>query len=344
MLVQNAIKKILHQKDLSESEMTDIMHNLMGGHFTASQIAGFIVALEMKGVSFLELSCAVKVLKSFAPNIIINATPLIDIVGTGGDQSATFNISTTTAFVVAAAGGTVAKHGNRSVSSTSGSADVLELAGVNINLNHEQVKKCIEQIGVGFLFAPIFHPALKHAALPRKELGIRSFFNLLGPLINPTNPERLVVGVYDKKSLQLVAKTLLHLGCQRALIIHSEDGLDEISIAATTFATEIHHNEINHYKIDPKDFGFEYQSLDKIRVNSAAESYSIMHSVLNNEKSSARDIVALNAGAAIYIAGLASDIKSGIFLADQVITQRKALQKLNELIEFSNKFTSPGIL
>jgi anthranilate phosphoribosyltransferase len=263
---------------------------------------------------------------------------LIDIVGTGGDGAATFNISTAVAFVVAAAGGHVAKHGNRSISSPSGSADMIEQAGINLNLTPDKIQQCIEQIGIGFLFAPQHHPALQHAKQARKELGIRTFLNLLGPLTNPANATSLVVGVFAPKWLEVLAKVLINLGCQHAAIVHSEDGLDEISIAAPTQVAEVKSGKIYQYHITPEQYGFRRQSLDPIRVQSPAQSLNIVQSVLNDFKGPALDIVLLNAGMALYVAEMVNSIDEGIGKAKEVIASGKALEKLQQLAAFSHTF------
>lgn len=337
MSLKNIIKKIVSFEDLSFDEMTYAMQLIMMGKMTPAQIAGFLVALEMKQPSVDELTAAATVMRQFANKISIDA-PLIDIVGTGGDELHTFNISTTAMFVVAAAGAKVAKHGNRSISSHSGSADVLEYAGVNLDLTPHEVKQCIEQIGIGFLFAPTYHHATKHAVLPRKELGIRTFFNLLGPLTNPADATSLMIGVFDKKWLLPVAKVLQNLDCQRALIVHSQDGLDEISLSAKTDMVELHKSTITASTFCPSDIGFNLQPLSSIQVDSVNESFELMQKVLNNISCPARDIVILNAGAAIYIAGLTRTLNEGINLATELLAKNAAMNKFKELVNYTQHF------
>lgn len=335
MLIQNAIKKIILYNDLTQMQMYDVMKEIMTGQATVSQIAGLLVGMQMKGATVAEITGAATVLRDLSKKMHINATPLVDIVGTGGDGAATFNISTTCAFILAGSNAIVAKHGNISVSSRCGSADVLKEAGVNITLPIEKVQRCIEKIGIGFLFAPLYHEAMQHASTPRKELGVRTFFNLLGPLTNPANAPFLVIGVYEKKWVLPFAEVLRHLNCQHALIVHSHDGLDEISIAAPTFVAELNNQNISTYEIEPEHFGFKKQSLNAIKVDNAKDSYQMMQQVLTNTQGTARDIALLNSGAAIYVAGLASSIAQGIQIAKDTLESGKAYQKLQQLIEFT---------
>lgn len=335
MSIAETIKKIICYKNLSDQEMSASLHAIMSGSASPSQIAGFLVAMEMKGPTLEELTTAARIMRELSVPITIKKQPLIDIVGTGGDGASTFNISTTATFLVAAAGGYVAKHGNRSVSSSSGSADVLEQAGVNLDLSLEKVQCCIEQIGLGFLFAPNFHPALKYAVLPRKELGIRTFFNLLGPLTNPANARHLVVGVFDKKWLLLVAKVLQNLGCCHALVVHSQDGLDEISLSAPTFVVEVKGATLEQYEVTPEALGLVTQPIDSLKVTSATESLTLMEQVLQNQQGPGLDIVLMNAGAAIYVAGLANSLFAGIEKAREVVASGGAFEKLQQLIAFS---------
>lgn len=332
MSIQQALSKLVKFADLSSDQMQAAMHDIMNGQATSAQIGAFLIALEMKTPTITEITAAAQVMHAHAHKITVDHFPLVDIVGTGGDHSNSFNISTTSAFVVAAAGAVVAKHGNRSVSSCSGSADVLEKAGVNLNLSPTQVKQCLEKIGIGFLFAPNYHPATKYVAAPRKELGIRTFFNLLGPLTNPANAKHLVVGVFNLKWLFLTAQVLLDLGCQRALVIHSEDGLDEISCYAPTDVAELRDGEIKTYKISPEEFSLTPVSLECLRVSNASESLALLERVLHNEDTPAKTIILMNAGAAIYIAGLSDSIAQGITKAEEMITTGKALEKYQQLI------------
>ncbi len=337
MALLKALNKLVNFEDLSSDEMNAAMREIMNGQATPSQIAGFLIALEMKKPTVAEVAVAVNVMREFATKIDLHASPLVDIVGTGGDHSNTFNISTTAAFVVAAAGATVAKHGNRSVSSRCGSADVLEKAGVNLALAPEEVKSIIEAIGIGFLFAPTYHSATKHAIIPRKELGIRTFFNLLGPLTNPAGADHVVIGVFDAKWLLLTAEVLSHSNCKRALVIHSKDGLDEISCADSTDVVELKDGIITQYSISPEDFNLARTSIEQLRVDSVEQSLIILQDVLSNRPTPARNIVILNAGAAIYVAGLANSIKEGVTIADEMLASKKAWEKFQQLITFSRK-------
>ncbi len=335
--IQAAIQKIVRKQNLSAGEMTEVMRAMMNGEVTPAQFAGFLVAMHMKGETVEELVAAIKVLREFMLPVNVSGAHLIDIVGTGGDHAQTFNVSTSSALIVAAAGGRVAKHGNRSLSSSSGSADVLEKAGVNLTLTPDQIADCIAKIGIGFMFAPQHHTAMKHALAPRKELSIRTFFNLIGPLTNPARVTHQLMGVFAKEWCEPIAEVLQQLGSEHAMVVHSEDGLDEISIAAPTFVAELKNNKIKTYRIDPSEFGIKHSAIDELKVKSAQESLAMMQTVLNNKPGAARDIVALNAGAAIYIAGLAKDLATGIDKALVVIASGAALEKLQQLVEFTKK-------
>ncbi|VAW97003.1 Anthranilate phosphoribosyltransferase [hydrothermal vent metagenome] len=333
-----AINSVIEKRDLSPDEMTQVMRNIMTGEATAAQIGGFLVGLRMKGETVDEITAAASVMRELATGVDVTAEHVVDIVGTGGDGSSTFNISTACTFVVAAAGGTVAKHGNRSISSKSGSADLLEAAGVSLELNAEQVAKCISDVGVGFMFAPKHHGAMKHAIGPRKEMAVRTVFNLLGPLTNPAGAPNLLLGVYDKAWVEPIAKVLKNLGSRHVMVVHSDDGMDEISIAAATQVSELKDGEIRNYKISPEDFDIPLSGLESIVVDGAKQSLDIIKSVFNGDKTPARDIVLLNSGAAIYVAGLSDSLKSGIKKAKQVIDDGSAMKKLNDLIQYSQSF------
>lgn len=336
MKLQQAIQKVIEKENLSADEMTSIMQLIMTGEATAAQVGGFLIGLRMKGETVDEITSAAAVMRDLATPVDIKSDHLVDIVGTGGDGSSTFNISTASCFVVAAAGGQVAKHGNRSVSSKSGAADVLEAAGVDLSASPERVKACVEQLGVGFMFAPMHHSAMKHAIGPRKEMAVRTIFNLLGPLTNPAGTPNQLLGVYSREWVRPLADVLHKLGSNHVMVVHAEDGLDEISIAAPTFVAELKDGEITEYNIKPEDFGLEVQSLDNVRVTDAAESLTMLQGVLNNKKGTARDIVALNAGAAIYVAGLADSHQEGVKKAFDVITSGKASEKLTALVAQTN--------
>lgn len=324
------LEKILARDDLTSEEMSFIMEQMMQDKLNSAQIAAFLVAIQMKGASVLEITAAVQVLRRLMIPVMVQDDHLVDIVGTGGDHAKTFNVSTTSAFVMAAAGAKVAKHGNRSVSSTSGGFDLLEAGGINLNLTPSQIEKMIKEIGIGFMFAPTHHPALKNISAIRRELGIRTIFNLLGPLTNPANAPNLLMGVFSKKWLQPVAEVFQALGQKHVLVVHSEDGLDEISISAPTFVTELKENQISTYTLFPEKLGFQLGSLETLRVENVEQSLALMHSVLNNEPGPARDIVLLNAGAGIYAANLTKDLGAGIQKAREVLESGAAKLKFLE--------------
>lgn len=329
--IQAAIERLIHKSDLTTEEMQTVMWAILSGSVTPTQLGGFLVAMRMKGETVEELTAAVKVLKQVAVPVSIAGPTLIDIVGTGGDHTHTFNISTCSAFVVAAAGGQVAKHGNRSVSSHSGSADVLESAGINLTLTPQQIAECVEKVGVGFMYAPHHHTAWKHSSPQRKELGIRTFFNLIGPLINPANVKRQLVGVFDRNWTLPVAQVLQQLGSEQALVVNAEDGLDEISINAPTHIAELKNGSVMIYVITPEQFGFSRAPLDNLKVDSAEESLILINQALQNIAGPARDIVVLNAGAAIYVAGLAEDLATGINKAREVLASGAAYERFTAL-------------
>jgi anthranilate phosphoribosyltransferase len=336
MDIQQALKVLIEKQDLTEQQMTTVMQQIMTGEATPAQIAGFLVALQMKGETVTEIAAAASVMRSLATPVNISAQTLVDTCGTGGDGASTFNVSTAAAFVVAAAGGQVAKHGNRSISSSSGSADVLEAAGVNLDITPEQVKHCIESIGLGFMFAQKHHGAMKHAITPRREMGIKTIFNLLGPLTNPAKARHQVLGVFDKKWVEPMANVLKTLGSEHVLVVHAEDGLDEISIGSSTHIAELKNGEIKCYDIAPEQFGLQRTSVTKLAINNAQESLAMINTVFEGETGPARDIVALNAGAAIYAADLVPSLAEGIERAQSVIDTGQAKQKLQELVACSN--------
>lgn len=338
MDIQTALKNVMARQSLTEEDMASVMNQIMTGNATPAQIGGFLVGLAMKGETVDEITGAARVMRSLATPVRIKADRLLDTCGTGGDGSRTFNISTTVAFVVAAAGGKVAKHGNRSVSSISGSADVLEKAGVCLDITPEQVARCVETLGVGFMFAPAHHSAMKHAAGPRRELGVRTIFNLLGPLTNPAGASRQVMGVYGRQWVRPVAEVLQRLGAEHVMVVHAADGMDEISINAETFVAEAVKGTIREYTVTPEQFGFARAPLSTLEVRSVDESLAIVRSVLGNEPGPAADIVALNAGAAIYVAGIAGSLQEGITLAQDAIGSGLALAKLTELAQLTSIF------
>ncbi|VAW75109.1 Anthranilate phosphoribosyltransferase [hydrothermal vent metagenome] len=337
MDMQAAIKLVTENKDLSSDEMIDVMRLIMTGEASPAQVGGFLVGLRMKGETVDEISSAAAVMRGLSSKVVIDKSPLVDTCGTGGDGASTFNISTASAFVVAAAGGYVAKHGNRSISSSSGSADVLEAAGVNINLNPEQVAACVEQVGVGFMFAQKHHSAMKHAIGPRKEMAVRTIFNLLGPLTNPADAACQVIGVFSKDWVCPLAEVLKQLGSSHVLIVHAEDGLDEISIGSATYVAELLDGNISEYVIEPEQFGLQKADVAQLAVTDAKQSLAIIKAVFAGEKGPARDIVALNAGAAIYAADLVNELDEGVAQAQQILDDGSAQQKLDALIQLSNQ-------
>lgn len=338
MDIQSAIATVIEQQHLSAEEMHDVMNAIMTGEATPSQIGGFLVGLRMKGETVAEIAAAASVMRELSSKVeLSNVENIIDTCGTGGDGGKLFNVSTASSFVVAAAGGKVAKHGNRSVSSKSGSADLLEQAGVNLALSSEQVKTCVEEVGLGFMFAPNHHSAMKHAIVPRKEMAVRTIFNLLGPLTNPAGTQRQVMGVFDKKWVRPMAEVLQRLGSVHVLVVHSEDGLDEISLAAPTYVAELKDNEIREYMVQPEDFNIETQSIMPLQADNVEQSLELVNSALEGKGvvNPARDIVALNAGAAIYVAGIADTLVEGVAIAEDVIGSGLARVKLTELAAFT---------
>lgn len=332
------LSKLIERKDLPFSEMRELMESIMGGQLTPAQIAAVLIALRIKGETVDEIAAAAQVMRELSLKVNVKpSTHLIDTCGTGGDGAQTFNISTASAFVAAAAGAQVAKHGGRSVSSTCGSADVLEKLGVNVNLTPEQVAQCVDKIGVGFMFAPNHHSAMKHAAPVRRELGVRTLFNLLGPLTNPAGAQNQVLGVFSRELTSKLAQVLSELGSMHVLVVHGSDGLDEITISGASNIAELKNGKISEYTVQPADFGLQEASLDAIRVTNADEAKTMLLSVLDNQSGTARDIVLLNAGAAIYVAGLANSLAEGINKASQVISSGAAKAKLTQLISISQR-------
>jgi len=338
MDLPQAINSVLQHNELSEQDMQTVMQTIMTGGATDAQIGGFLIGLRMKGETVNEITAAARVMRELATPVDVDAEHLVDTCGTGGDASGTFNISTASAFVVAAAGARVAKHGNRSVSSSSGSADVLEAAGVRLGLNADQVKQCIEQVGVGFMFAPAHHGAMKHAIGPRKEMAVRTIFNVLGPLTNPASAPNQVLGVFSESLLDPMASVLQKLGSRHVMVVHARDGLDEISIGDKTEIAELKDGQIRRYSIQPEDFGLTRKPITEIQANGVQNSLSIIRHILEDEAGPARDIVCLNAGAAIYVAGLADSLKEGVAKASEVISSGAARNKLDELVVLTQSF------
>ncbi len=342
MDMKEALNRIASNLDLSRDEMKQVMRIVMNGEATDAQIGAFLMGLRLKSETIDEITGATEVMRELATGVTVKAEPLIDIVGTGGDGSNLFNVSSASAFVVAAAGGYVAKHGNRGVSSKSGSADLIEKAGINLNMTPEQVARCIEQIGVGFMFAPAHHGAMKHAIGPRKELGCRTIFNILGPMTNPAGDKRQLLGVFNRELCRPMAEVLHRLGSEHILVVCSKDGLDEISLAGPTHVAELKNGEITEYDITPEDLGIKSQSLVGLTVDSSEDSLKLIRAAFgrghDEMAEKARDLIALNAGAAIYVAGLAATPKAGVDLALDAIGSGLAAGKMSELADFSQCF------
>jgi anthranilate phosphoribosyltransferase len=339
MDIKQAIAQVIDGRDLDATDMTECMRTIMTGGATPAQIAGFLVALRLKGETVPEIAAAAAVMRELAAGVDIGDLPhAVDIVGTGGDAAGTFNISTASMFVAAAAGCHVAKHGNRSVSSKSGSADLLEAAGVKLDLTPEQVARCVREVGVGFMFAPAHHGAMKHAIGPRRELGVRTVFNVLGPLTNPAGVRRQVLGVFSESLVEPLAEVLKSLGSEHVLVVHATDGLDEISIAAPTDIAELRDGMIRRYRLSPADFGVEPAPLDAVRVDGPAASLRLVRDALSGRPGPARDIVLLNAGAAIYAADVADSIAAGVEAAREAIDSGAALERLERLATLTRSF------
>ncbi|MET0089422.1 MAG: anthranilate phosphoribosyltransferase [Candidatus Thiodiazotropha sp.] len=339
MEMQQAINKVLMRQNLTEDEMTSVMRSIMTGGTTPAQIGGFLVGLRMKGETVVEISAAASVMRELASGVAIgDLQNTVDIVGTGGDSSGTFNVSTASMFVAAAAGCHVAKHGNRSISSKSGSADALEAAGIRLDITPEQVAQCVREVGVGFMFAPGHHSAMKHAIGPRKEMGVRTIFNVLGPLTNPANVPNLLLGVFNTELLEPIAEVMQRLGSRHAMVVHSRDGLDEISIGDATEVAELKQGQIRRFSINPEEFGVARSSLDAIKVQNASESLAMIRGVLEDKPGPAQDIVMINAGAAIYTAGLAESLKEGVQKADAAIASGEARNRLDRLVVLTQSF------
>lgn len=340
MDIKQALAKLVARIDLNTEEMTDVMRIVMTGGATPAQIGGFLVALRMKGETIDEITGAAKVMRELATPVDIQGDYLVDTCGTGGDGANLFNISTASAFVVAAAGGRVAKHGNRSISSSTGSADVLEAAGIKLDITPEEVARCVREIGVGFMFAPAHHSAMKHAIGPRKELGMRTIFNMLGPLTNPAKVKRQVIGVFNGELCKPMAEVLGRLGSEHVMVVHAKDGLDEISLATETQVAELKDGKVREYTIKPEDFGIASQSLIGLAVTNSAESLALINDALGDRRGEhaekAASIVALNAGAAIYVSGVATSLADGIEMARDAVGSGLAGEKLRELAAFTN--------
>jgi anthranilate phosphoribosyltransferase len=334
---QQALVRLIEQREIFYDEMLSLMRQIMRGEVSSTMIAAILVGLRVKKETIGEISAAAFVMREFASKVpVTQREHLVDTCGTGGDAAHTFNISTASAFVAAAAGARVAKHGGRSVSSTCGSADVLEALGVNLNLTPEQVGHSIDQIGIGFMFAPNFHGAMKYAAPVRKELGVRTMFNVLGPLTNPAGADNQVMGVFHPDLVGIQARVLQRLGSRHVLVVNGSDGLDEITISGASNVAELKDGQVNEYSVTPEQFGLQSAPLDSIKVANAAEAKAMLLSVLDNQSGPARDIVLLNAGAAIYAAGLADTLAHGVQKAATTLASGAAKNKLAQLVQISN--------
>jgi len=332
------LKKLSEFKNLTKEEMIQCLEDITEGRATDAQIGAFIMAMKMKGETVEELEGAASFFREKATKVDVeDPDNLVDTCGTGGDLSDTFNVSTITAFVLAGAGIRVAKHGNRSVSSKSGSADLLEFLGAKIDLGPEQVKRMIEEIGIGFMFAPLFHPAMKRVVGPRREVGIRSLFNLIGPLSNPAGAKRQLLGVFSDQFVEKVARVLLRLGVKRAVVVHGKDGIDEVSISAPTTVAEVNGGEVCIYEFTPEELGFRRYPIDYIKVKSVEESAKVAMSVLKGEPSPALDMVLLNSAFGVFVSGVANDLKTALEVAKDSIKSGKAQRKLSEFIDLSKR-------
>ena len=339
MEIRAALAALIDKRDLSHEEMLSLMHQIMHGALTPVQIAGILIGLRAKGETVTEIAAAAQVMRELSTKVPVgSAEHLVDTCGTGGDGAHTFNISTGAAFVSAAAGAKVAKHGGRSVSSTCGSADVLEALGVNVNLTPEQVAQSVQEIGVGFMFAPNHHSAMKHAAPVRRELGVRTLFNLLGPMTNPAGAKNQVMGVFHRELVPKLAQVLKELGSRHVMVVHAADGLDEMSLGGDTYVAELRGGEVTEYTLNPQQFGLGAYASEKLAVYNIDEAKTMLLAALDNQAGSARDIVALNAGAAIYVSGAATSLSEGIAQAQAVIKSGAAKAKLEALVAFSKQF------
>ncbi len=342
MDIKEALNRVVNQLDLSTAEMQDVMREIMTGQCTDAQVGAFLMGMRMKSETIDEIVGAAQVMRELASPVQINAERLVDTCGTGGDGMNVFNVSTAAAFVVAAAGGKVAKHGNRAVSGKSGSADLLEAAGVYLNLKPEQVARCVESVGVGFMFAPAHHGAMKHAIGPRRELALRTIFNMLGPMTNPAGVKHQVLGVFSQALCRPLAEVLQRLGSQHVLVVHAQDGLDEVSLAAPTHIAELKDGVVSEYRVQPEDFGIRSQSLIGLTVNDAAESLALIRDALGKRKTEngqkAADMIVLNAGAALYAADHATSFREGVQLAQDALHTGLAWEKLDELVSFTAVF------
>lgn len=341
MSASQILQSLIEGKELSEGEMVQTMRAIMGGELPAPMVAAILVALRSKKETPTEIAAAATVMRDFATAVdVMDKAHLVDVVGTGGDGAHTFNISTASMFVASAAGAKIAKHGNRSVSSKSGSADVLEALGVKLNLSAQAVTQCIEQLGIGFMFAPNHHPAMKNVVPVRKDLGVRTIFNILGPLTNPAKAPNIVMGVFHPELVVTQAKVLQLMGAEHALVVHGKDGLDEITLSGPTMVAELRNGQITQYEITPNDFGIVNASMESLKVTDAQASKTIILNIMNNQAGPARDIVCLNAGATLYAANVAKSIAEGVQLAGNTIASGKAKQKLEAFVGLTQSLAS----
>ncbi len=335
MDIKEALSRAVEGQHLTGEQMEAVMQQIMTGQATDAQIGAFLTAMRIKGETVDEISASAKVMRSLATPVSMKTENAVDIVGTGGDGSNLFNVSSAASFVVAAAGGVVAKHGNRSVSSKSGAADLLEAAGIHLALKPEQIARCIDEVGVGFMFAPQHHSAMKYAIGPRREMGMRTLFNVLGPLTNPAGVKHYLLGVFDAELCRPIAETLKSLGAKHALVVHSGDGLDEISLAVSTQVAELKDGVITEYQLQPEDAGVESQTLEGLQVADSDESLAVIRAAFSGQNTKAADMIALNAGAALYAADVAGDLHAGVSMAREAISSGAALDKMKQLASFS---------
>ena len=342
MDIQTALRRISQRQDLTTEEMVDVMRQIMSAGATDVQIGAFLLGLRMKGETIDEITGGVQVLREFASGVQVSGPNLVEIVGTGGDGANLFNVSTAACFVVAAAGGRVAKHGNRSVSSSSGSADVLEAAGVRLDVSSEQVTQCVNELGIGFMFAQMHHSAMRHVAVARKQLGMRTLFNILGPMANPAGLTRQLIGVYDRALCRPMVEVLQRLGSEHVMVVHSGDGLDEISLAADTHVAELKQGEIREYTLQPEKMGFQRAPLDDLAVDGVDASLQLLTKALAGEQDErsqrAAHLIALNAGAALYVAGITDSILDGVTTANDILVSGAGLEKMQQLASMTQGF------
>ena len=339
MDIQEALKQITAGQDLAGDAMLDIMRQIMTGQLTASQIGGFLVGLRMKGESIEEITAAATVMRELVTSVHIDVPHLLDVVGTGGDGTSSFNVSTASAFVAATAGAHVAKHGNRAASGKCGSADLLEHAGARIDLNAEQIAECVRQTGFGFMLAPAHHTAMRHAIGARKELGVRTIFNVLGPLTNPAHVKREMMGVFSPDLVEPLAHVLGKLGSEHVMVVHSDDGMDEISVGSSTQVAELRNGRVETYTISPDEFGIASHSLNEVAVANPEESLAVIRSVFSGAESAALAMTTMNAGAAIYVAGLVPSLADGIHLAGELLHSGEVASQFDRYVAFTNSFS-----